>query len=202
MGDLEYAQDRGYFSNKSSKTLLCHVIIFLTQNCFVIIPVMIAVLIVSLWYFKRNRKRNRMLRRKQIAQDRKEDVLEILKNYMDHSNQRWFPIIPIRFQIMGECKNRESEKEWRELKNWLTEMQMFKNQRKLLTDCRNYVGNCRILRSLVNFYFWFIIVIIRCTLILCVVTSLLLCADILYSLYLFSIYHCLVCSCRSRTEIK
>merc|ERR1712228_1131532 len=65
--DLEYAQDRGYFSNKSSKTFLCHVIIFLTQNCFVIIPVMIAVFIVSLWYFKRNRKRNRMLRRKQIA---------------------------------------------------------------------------------------------------------------------------------------
>merc|ERR1712129_264387 len=37
-----------------------------------------------------------------------------------------------------------------ELLIWLTEMQMFKNRRKLLMGCRNCVGNCLILRLLDN----------------------------------------------------
>merc|ERR1712154_523443 len=109
---LSYDENDGYFSNKSSKSCGCHLVVFLTANALIIVPVMMVVVVVSLWLFKRNRRRNQVLRRRQIAQDRKEDVLEILKNYMNNSNQRWIPILPIRAQVMGVEKGKESDKEW------------------------------------------------------------------------------------------
>merc|ERR1712176_1743297 len=62
--DLEWAEGRGYFSNKSAKTYLCHLCMFFTDNALIIVPVTVWLVFGSLWYLKRQRVRNRVLRRR------------------------------------------------------------------------------------------------------------------------------------------
>eukprot|EP00483_Globobulimina_turgida_P011171 UN11192 len=65
-----------------------------------------------IWYCRRVRFRNKILRNKKIALDRKEDVICILKNYQNNSNQRWIPIAQIKAQIMRDINSNTSRKEW------------------------------------------------------------------------------------------
>ena len=107
--DLLYDSKKGYYSNRSSKSLICHLIIFLSDNAFVIIPIGLIVSIISILWMNHRRKISRKLRAKQVIQDRKEQVIEILKHYLNNTNQKWIAIQPIQEQIMGHTNKCE---EW------------------------------------------------------------------------------------------
>jgi len=107
--DLEFKRETGYFSNKPSKSLLCHFIIFWTKNCLIIIPLLTISTFITFWSIKKRRKRLEKQRRRQIAMDRKDQIIDKLKNFMMNSNQKWIPIAPLRAQIMNTDHD---EKEW------------------------------------------------------------------------------------------
>eukprot|EP01084_Bolivina_argentea_P063251 115544_1 len=103
---LEYEKDgEYYYSAKSSKSVSCHVAIFLTQNSLIIIPSVLIGIVLCVWLIKRRRERNRRMRAKQLMEDRKADVINILKNYLNNTSERWIPIAQIRAQIMGSNNN-------------------------------------------------------------------------------------------------
>lgn len=106
--DLLYdSKNKYYYSNKPSKSLSCHLIILLSDNAYIITPIILIGSIISILWINRKKRLLKKLRAKQLTQDKKEQVIEILKNYLLNTNEEWIAILPIQKQIMGhtnKCK--------------------------------------------------------------------------------------------------
>jgi len=110
---LRYDRDIGFFSSTPSKPITCYLLVFLQTHCLVLAGCTVLVSVTLFSLIRSRRRRRQKERARQRIEDKKEEVLDLLKNVLMNSNTKWVPVDVIRWKVMGS--NAESA-EWRKIK--------------------------------------------------------------------------------------